>query len=83
MSELYLRYVLVVAEYMYMYVGLKGYIFKFINKKVIILRRKKILYVSGNLFFFLYLMIPSEMCRFEWLGDPVYWISIWNEATLS
>jgi len=33
MSELYLRYVLVVAEYRYMYVGLKVYIFRFINKK--------------------------------------------------
>jgi len=84
-SKLYLRYLLVVDEYRYMYVGLRGYIFKFTNKKKSLFEGgEDALYVGEFIYFFsLYLMIWSEMCRVEWLGVPVYWISIWKEAAVS
>ena len=67
MSELYLRYVLVVTECRYMYVGLKGYIFKVINRKGHYLKAEEVsLYVGEFIYCMnLYLIVPPEMCRVE------------------
>lgn len=54
MSELYLRYVLVVAEYRYICVGLKGYVFNSLTKKSRYMKAEEDC---------LYLMKASEMCR--------------------